>query len=213
MFAHPAFPPPPPGQHVVVQFYGGCTYTGEWRNGKMHGKGTLTFPPPDDGQYRGEFRDGVRHGQGTLQRPRHPSPGRTVTDADGTYTGEWFKNVRQRLSSPLTNQNLKSAELTPNHTLKKFIADFLATQKKRDESLAKVVSMEMEIKRARDRMVERDMREQERANATSAAAAALLSAERTRMQEKLDEEKAKVASMEMEMKRARDWVRERVRHR
>jgi hypothetical protein len=36
----------------------------------------------------------VRHGQGTLQRPRHPRPGRTVTDADGTYKGEWFKNVR-----------------------------------------------------------------------------------------------------------------------
>ena len=36
---------------------------------------------------------------------------------------EWF---RVRLSSPLTNQNLASAELTPNHTLKKVIADFLA---------------------------------------------------------------------------------------
>jgi len=38
---------------------------------------------------------------------------------------EWF---RVRLSSPLTNQNLTSAELTPNHTLKKIIADFLASR-------------------------------------------------------------------------------------
>jgi GTP-binding protein EngB required for normal cell division len=64
------------------------------------------------------------------------------------------------------------------------------------------------------RMVERDMREQERANATSAAAAALRSnTERTRMQEEIDVEKAKVASMEMEMKRTRDGMIERERER
>jgi GTP-binding protein EngB required for normal cell division len=277
---------------------------GEWHNGKMHGKGTLTFSPPDDGQYRGEFLDGLRHGKGTLERPFHSRPGRIVNDADGTYTGEWFKNMRhgqgtftsvdgtkwtgtwcqnlkdgrftkispdgnvveekwrngllqgfrphtlresvgrivssaartffamrargterasdeercrdfmcpisgeimtdpviakdghtyernnivvwfrERLSSPLTNQNLTSAELTPNHTLKKVIADFLEAQKKRDESLAKVTSMERET-------------------------AAMLSAERTRMQKKIDEEKAKVASMEMDMKRTRDRMFER----
>jgi len=305
-FAPLAFHPPPPGQPVtypLVKLSGGETYQGEWNwyNGKMHGKGTLTFPPPRDGQYTGEFRDGLRHGQGTLQRPRHPRPGNAVTDADGTYTGEWCKNqrhgqgtftsvdgtkwtgtwcrnmkdgqftkispdgnevkeewrnnrlegragvpvpvrprththreqvamcaraterellsalsdlyiphqvsdeeglrdfmcpisgeimtdpviakdghtyernnivewFRERLSSPLTNQHLTSDELTPNHTLKKVIADFLATQKKKAESLKKAASMEMEMKRARDRIIalERDLREQERANATVA---------------------------------------------
>jgi GTP-binding protein EngB required for normal cell division len=207
LFAPPAFPPPPPGQpgkpaaYPLVQFPDGSTYTGEWHHGKMHGKGTLAFPPPDDGQYRGEFRNGLRHGQGTLQRPRHLCPGRTVTNADGTYTGEWSNDMREGQGTSTSadgtswtgtwRQNLRDGQFT------KMSPDGNEVKEKWRNGLFQGF-----------RMVERDMREQASANATSAAEAALLSAERTRMQEEIDVEKAKVASMEMEMERVRDWERE-----
>ena len=219
----------------------GTSWTGTWRQNLRDGQ--FTKISPDGNEVEENWRNGLfqcvirphTHREPVAMRARGtervsegerwkdfmcPISGEIMTDPviakDGhTYErnniAKWFL---ERLSSPLTNQNLTSAELTPNHTLKKVIADFLATQKKRDQSLAKVASMEMEMKRVRDRMVERDMREQERANATSAAAAALRSnTERTRMQEEIDVEKAKVASMEMEMKRTRDGMIERERER
>jgi small GTP-binding protein len=174
----------------------------------MHGKGTLTFPSPDDGQYRGEFRNGLRHGQGTLQRPRHPRPGRTVTVADGTYTGEWSKNMRHGQGTSTSvdgtswtgtwRQNLRDGQFT------KISPDGNEVEEKWRNGFFQGF-----------RMVERDMREQERVNATGTAEAALLSAERTKMQEEIDVEKAKVASMEMEMememKRTRDLMIEKER--
>ena len=50
-------------------------YVGEYKYGKRHGQGTLTYA--NGYKYIGEFRDGKRHGQGTY------------TFADGSkYVGE-----------------------------------------------------------------------------------------------------------------------------
>ena len=38
-------------------------YQGEFKDGKRHGQGTLTYS--DGEKYVGEFKDGKRHGQGT----------------------------------------------------------------------------------------------------------------------------------------------------
>jgi GTP-binding protein EngB required for normal cell division len=162
---------------------------GEWHNGKMHGKGTLTFPPPDDGQYRGDFLDGLGHGKGTLERPFHSRPGRTVTDVDGTYTGEWFKNMRHGQG---TFTSVDGTKWTG--TWCKNLKDGLFTKISPDGN-----------------MVEETWRNgllQERETAAMLESA-MLSAERTRMQKTIDEEKAKVASMEMDMKRTRDRMFER----
>jgi hypothetical protein len=40
-------------------------YVGEFRDGKMNGKGTYTLPL-DLEKYEGEFKDNKKHGQGTL---------------------------------------------------------------------------------------------------------------------------------------------------
>jgi hypothetical protein len=52
-------------------------YVGEWRNSKRHGQGVLTYPD-NFGAYVGEFRDGKINGQGKATRP----------DGDW-YDGEW----------------------------------------------------------------------------------------------------------------------------
>ena len=54
----------------------GMVYDGEWKNGKMHGKGVFTYS--DEDTYDGEWKYGVEHGKGV----------RTYSDGD-TYDGEW----------------------------------------------------------------------------------------------------------------------------
>ena len=41
----------------------GAKYVGEWKDGKFHGQGTATYA--SGSKYVGEFKDGKRHGQGT----------------------------------------------------------------------------------------------------------------------------------------------------
>ncbi|XP_060937015.1 MORN repeat-containing protein 2 [Limanda limanda] len=54
-------------------------YTGEWRQDKMHGKGTLQYP--SGVMYKGEFKDNMLHGMGTY------------TFQDGSkYKGQFIKN-------------------------------------------------------------------------------------------------------------------------
>jgi len=61
----------------------GAKYEGEWKNGKMHGTGTMTYP---DSKYTGEFKDGEFDGFGTWEY---------VPESDwGRYTGEWKKGNR-----------------------------------------------------------------------------------------------------------------------
>ncbi len=68
---------------IIQKFYvqdmehdDGGKYEGEFKDGKKHGQGALTFP--DGRRFEGEFKDGKKHGQGALTLP------------DGEkYEGEW----------------------------------------------------------------------------------------------------------------------------
>jgi len=60
--------------------FDGKKYEGEWKDGKKHGQGTLTWA--SGAKYEGEWKDGKKHGQGTL------------TWASGKkYEGEWKDDV------------------------------------------------------------------------------------------------------------------------
>ena len=59
--------------------YEKANYIGEWKDGKRHGQGTLSYN--DGSKYVGEYKEGKVHGQGTH------------TYADGSkYVGEWKDN-------------------------------------------------------------------------------------------------------------------------
>jgi 1-phosphatidylinositol-4-phosphate 5-kinase len=65
----------PDGDHTV-DFPDGTSYSGQWKDVKMNGRGVLLWPPGD--RYEGEWRDGTQHGQGTFAA------------ADGSmYFGGW----------------------------------------------------------------------------------------------------------------------------
>ena len=89
----------PPADHGWVP--GGCrmengayygeSYEGEYKNGKMHGKGT--YISNNGMKYVGEFQNGLKHGKGTLDLP------------NGTkYVGE-FKNEWRHGKGTLTFDN------------------------------------------------------------------------------------------------------------
>ena len=48
----------------TINYEGGQTYVGEYKDGEKHGHGTLTWP--DGKKYVGEWKDGKQHGHGTL---------------------------------------------------------------------------------------------------------------------------------------------------
>jgi hypothetical protein len=60
----------------------GDEYVGEWKNGKFHGQGTMTFI--NGIKYVGKFKDGMPHGQGILYE-RYLSQ----EDLSESYVGEW----------------------------------------------------------------------------------------------------------------------------
>ena len=71
-----AVAPPPTAPAPVTPH--GDRYVGNWRNGKMNGQGTLTWP--DGGRYVGNWRDDKPQGWGAF------------TDANGNnYVGEWSR--------------------------------------------------------------------------------------------------------------------------
>ena len=43
-----------------------CKYTGDFKNGEWHGKGTIIFP--DGGEYVGDLKMGVVSGKGYLSK-------------------------------------------------------------------------------------------------------------------------------------------------
>ncbi|CAK8674025.1 unnamed protein product [Clavelina lepadiformis] len=47
--------------------YTGSKYDGDWKNGRLEGKGTYTLPT--ETKYEGELKDGMFHGKGTLYFP------------------------------------------------------------------------------------------------------------------------------------------------
>ena len=59
-------------------------YVGEFKDGKMNGQGTHTWP--DGRKYVGDFENNHRSGQGTIVYP------------DGaTYVGEWRDDQRKKM--------------------------------------------------------------------------------------------------------------------
>jgi hypothetical protein len=57
------------GSMVTRVMYVRCNrkYVGGYKDGKMHGQGTYTWP--DGKKYVGEWQDGKKHGQGTITSP------------------------------------------------------------------------------------------------------------------------------------------------
>jgi hypothetical protein len=58
---------------------GGDFYIGEFKDGKMHGRGTYTFN--DGAEYSGEFSNGMFNGRGSFSFPRGTNAG---------YIGQWL---------------------------------------------------------------------------------------------------------------------------
>lgn len=59
----------------------GQNYVGEFRNGRPHGRGTMSYPGSN--QYVGEWQEGKRQGRGTMSYP-----------IGHKYVGEWRDNRR-----------------------------------------------------------------------------------------------------------------------
>ena len=92
----------------------GDFYEGEWRNGKPHGRGKVTFPETG-GYYIGSLKDGLAHGKGTLVGTHSKYVGEwkndkrngygTDTSLNGNkYVGEW-KNDKQNGFGTFTDLN------------------------------------------------------------------------------------------------------------
>jgi hypothetical protein len=71
----------PDGLKYLVEFARGDKFVGEFKGGKVHGKGTYTFA--NGHKYVGEYKDGQRNGQGTF----------TLANGD-EYVGE-YKDGKQ----------------------------------------------------------------------------------------------------------------------
>ncbi|KAL0964548.1 hypothetical protein UPYG_G00325470 [Umbra pygmaea] len=73
------------GKHTSA---GGVTYTGEWHDDKINGKGTLEHP--SGAMYEGDFKDNMYHGAGTYSFPDGSrycgSFSNNRLDGDGEYT-------------------------------------------------------------------------------------------------------------------------------
>ena len=63
---------------IAISPDGGIKYVGEWKDGKWHGQGTLTYA--DGAKYVGGFKDRQPHGQGTF------------TFSDGTVQRGMWRN-------------------------------------------------------------------------------------------------------------------------
>lgn len=86
------------------EFNYGRWYVGEFKNGKEHGQGAITFP--DGQEYVGEWKEGAIHGQGTWTHPEgHKYVGGfkdwdltghgTFVDSNGEkYVGEYKASKR-----------------------------------------------------------------------------------------------------------------------
>ncbi|MBP8626905.1 MAG: hypothetical protein KBE27_05910 [Syntrophorhabdaceae bacterium] len=61
-------------------FPNGAKYVGQWRDGKMNGKGVYTLSKKS--RYVGDFKDGMFHGYGTL----YSEDGKVV------YKGKWVND-------------------------------------------------------------------------------------------------------------------------
>jgi len=74
-----------------ITFPSGHKYDGQWKNGKLHGRGTLTSP--EGHRYVGQFKDNKFNGQGTYAA------------VDGSkYVGEW-KDGKTHGQGTLTKQD------------------------------------------------------------------------------------------------------------
>jgi hypothetical protein len=75
----------------------GDFYEGEWRNGKPHGRGKVTFPETG-GYYIGNLKDGLAHGKGTL------------VDTHYKYVGEWKNDKRNGFGKAILTDQIYEGE-------------------------------------------------------------------------------------------------------
>lgn len=70
----------------------GVIYIGQWKDGYMHGQGTLTYK--DGTKYVGEWKDGKRHGQGKINwkiNLKYPDGSGYIREQ---YSGAWRNDQR-----------------------------------------------------------------------------------------------------------------------
>ena len=75
-----------------IRFKDGSVYDGEWKNGKMHGEGTMMMPDiildgeiiKDGEMYHGGWKDGKMHGDGSFHRSN-----------DEVLIGKWKNGIFQ----------------------------------------------------------------------------------------------------------------------
>jgi len=64
---------------VLYLWENGTKYMGEWKDGKRHGQGNMTYH--DGSKFVGKWKDGKKHGQGTF-----------IYYNGRKYVGEWKDN-------------------------------------------------------------------------------------------------------------------------
>ena len=86
---------------VLYLWENGTKYMGEWKDGKRHGQGNMTYH--DGSKFVGKWKDGKKHGQGTFTYPRGKYVGEfrkgrqfntTLYDKDGNIFGRYVNGVR-----------------------------------------------------------------------------------------------------------------------
>ena len=75
----------------------GDRYDGEWRDGKMHGRGTMTYK--NGGGYEGEWKDGKKHGRGTVYFASGNRWEGKFRDGKAHGRGVYYDKFRKRLDA------------------------------------------------------------------------------------------------------------------
>ncbi|KAH9513797.1 agglutinin-like protein 2 [Bulinus truncatus] len=75
------------GVFTLVKSSGQEVQKGQWKDGKLNGKGSICYANGD--LYEGYFQDGHRFGHGMLQT------GRQRSNCSSVYIGEWLNNMKE----------------------------------------------------------------------------------------------------------------------
>jgi len=78
--------------------YGWCTYEGEFKDGNMHGQGTIDYGSGE--KYTGQFRNGKEHGDGTLIHANGTTEHVTFNDGQRVKAAQPYTTVAANREPP-----------------------------------------------------------------------------------------------------------------